>query len=192
MVDAPVGVLALQGDFAEHLNVLQQIGVEACEVRSHAEIDQAQALIIPGGESTTILKLVDLYDLRDILVKKITDGMPVFGTCAGAIVLAKRVSDGEAPLACLDATIMRNAYGRQVDSFEAVVNVKGIGDVAGAFIRAPIIEQVEEDAEVLAEHEGHPVLVRQANILVSTFHPEILGETRVHRMFIDDLVRGQR
>lgn len=181
-----VGVLSLQGDFAEHLAILSQIGMQGIEVRSKADLEDADSLIIPGGESTTILKLLDLYELRDLLCKRIEAGMAVFGTCAGAIVLADRVSDGEEPLRRLDVGILRNAYGRQVESFETPVQVKGLEEpVRAVFIRAPIIEEAGEKVEVLAEYEGHPVLVRQGKLLASTFHPELAGETRIHSMFAE-------
>lgn len=183
-----VGVLALQGDFAEHLEVLQSMGVEAFEVRAERELEDCDALIIPGGESTTILKLLDRFDLRDRLIKKIEQGTPTFGTCAGGIVMARRSSDGERPLGVLDVSVVRNAYGRQVDSFEAEVDVKDAGTVRGAFIRAPVIDSVGPGVEVLAEFAGKPVVVRQGNILVSTFHPEVTGDDSLHRYFLERLL----
>lgn len=183
-----VGVLALQGDFAEHITICRTIGVETVEVRSDVQAEQADALIIPGGESTTILKLIDRFELRELLIKRIKEGMPVFGTCAGAIVLATKVSDGEPPFGLLDISIERNAYGRQVESFEAEIDVPRIGSVVrGAFIRAPIITGVADEVETIATHEGAPVLVRSGAMVAATFHPEIVGETRVHRWFFSEV-----
>jgi pyridoxal 5'-phosphate synthase pdxT subunit len=182
-----VGVLALQGDFAEHLRTLKRLGVEVAEVRSLADLENVDALVIPGGESTTILKLIDRFDLRDALTKRIKDGMPVLGTCAGGIVLADKVSDGELPLGILDLSVRRNAYGRQNESFEAEIEVEGIdgGPVNAIFIRAPQFERVGEDAQVLATWADQPVLMRFGHILVSAFHPELTEDDRVHRYFVD-------
>lgn len=181
-----IGVLSLQGDFAEHLSILSKLGVEGTQVRSKADLEKADALVIPGGESTTILKLLDLYELKEALSKRIEAGMAVFGTCAGAIVLAARVSDGELPIGVLNVGILRNAYGRQIESFETSIDVEGLDEpVWGVFIRAPIIEEVGEAVEVLASYEGNPVLVRQERVLASTFHPELAGETRIHSIFLE-------
>ena len=191
MVDARVGVLALQGDFAEHLAVLESCGYRRLAVRSCLDLDQADALIIPGGESTTMLKLIDRYEMREALVKRVQGGMPVFGTCAGAIVLASRVSDGERSLGVWDLTVERNAYGRQVESFEADVTVAGLdGPVRGIFIRAPIITDAG-DSRVMATWEGRPVLVRSESLLAATFHPELVGESRIHRWFVENLCAGK-
>lgn len=180
-----VGVLALQGDFAEHVAILSRIDASPFEVRTREDLERAHFLVIPGGESTTILKLIDRYELREPLVKRISEGMPVFGTCAGAIVMASDVSDGESPLGVLDMTITRNAYGRQVDSFEASFDVEGLKEpVTGVFIRAPVIERVGPDAQILATWGTRPVLVLDGTMLVSTFHPELAGETRIHEMFL--------
>lgn len=190
-VDARIGVLALQGDFAEHLAVLESCGYRGFPVRSCLDLDAADALIIPGGESTTILKLIDRYELREPLVKRVGSGMAVFGTCAGAIVLAGRVSDGEPALGVWDMTVRRNAYGRQVESFEAELEVAGLeGPVQGIFIRAPIITEAG-DATVMATWEDQPVLVRKDKMLAATFHPELAGETRIHRWFVENLCRGK-
>jgi 5'-phosphate synthase pdxT subunit len=187
-----VGVLALQGDFAEHLRTFRRLGVEAAEVRSLSDLENVDALVIPGGESTTILKLIDRFDLRDALTKRIKDGMPVFGTCAGAIVLADKVSDGEPPLGLLDLAVRRNAYGRQNESFEAQIDVEGIdgGPVNAIFIRAPQFESVGDDAEILATWADQPVLMRFGKVLVSAFHPELTGDDRVHRYFVDSVCRS--
>jgi 5'-phosphate synthase pdxT subunit len=181
----PVGVLALQGDFAEHLSVLERLGIAVIEVRKGSELDSVSGLIIPGGESTTILKLLDRFTLTDSLKRRIAEGMPVFGTCAGAIVLARETSDGEPPLGVLDIEVKRNAYGRQVDSFEAPVVVDGIGVIEGVFIRAPVITEVGGDVEVLATLDGVPVLVRQGAILASSFHPEMTDESYLHTYFVE-------
>lgn len=181
----PVGVLALQGDFAEHLSVLERLGIAVIEVRKGSELDSVSGLIIPGGESTTILKLLDRFTLTDSLKRRIAEGMPVFGTCAGAIVLARETSDGEPPLGVLDIEVKRNAYGRQVDSFEAPVVVDGIGVIEGVFIRAPVITEVGDDVEVLATLDGVPVLVRQGAILASSFHPEMTDESYLHTYFVE-------
>jgi 5'-phosphate synthase pdxT subunit len=182
-----VGVLALQGDFAEHLEVLRSCGYPAATVRSCDDLENVNALIIPGGESTTILKLIDRFEMRDALVKRIEHGMPVFGTCAGAIVLARRVSDGERPLGVVNVQIERNAYGRQRDSFEADIDVAELGaTVRGVFIRAPVITD-PGSSTVMAEWTRRPVLVRSGSLLLATFHPELAGEDRVHRYFVEDI-----
>jgi len=184
-----IGVLVLQGDFAEHLKILQRCGYRALGVRSTQDLEIVDALIIPGGESTTIIKLIDRFGLRDAITKRIDAGMPVFGTCAGAIVLARRVSDGEPPLGLLDATITRNGYGSQVDSFEADLDVEGFETpVRGVFIRAPFIDEVGADVTVMASWGDRPVLVRSKNILASTFHPELAGEHRIHKYFVEQMI----
>lgn len=188
MVDPRIGVLALQGDFAEHLSVLKSLGYSTLEVRSCLDLEQADALIIPGGESTTMLKLIDRYEMRDALVKRVTSGMPVFGTCAGAIVLADRVSDGERTLGIWDLQVERNAYGRQAQSFEADIPVEGFEQpVRGIFIRAPIITD-PGGSTVMATWDGQAVLIRRDNMLAATFHPELAGETRIHHWFVENLV----
>ena len=182
-----VGVLALQGDFAEHLAVLRSCGYPGSEVRSTEDLEDVDALIIPGGESTTILKLIDRFEMRDALKKRISSGMPVFGTCAGAIVLAQEVSDGEPPLGVAPVRIERNAYGRQRNSFEADLEIPELGGaVRGVFIRAPVITD-PGDAYVMGSWAGRPVLVRSGNLLLSTFHPELAGEKRVHRYFVEQI-----
>jgi 5'-phosphate synthase pdxT subunit len=189
MVEATsLGILSLQGDFAEHQATLSRLGIASSQIRSAEQLDSVSALIIPGGESTTMLKLLDRFELRDLLTKKIEDGLPVFGTCAGGIILSKRVSDGEAPIPILDVTVKRNAYGPQVESFETEIEVSGVGSVKGVFIRAPVIEDVGSEVQVLGEWADDPVVVRQNNILFSTFHPELTEETRLHRYFLDEIV----
>jgi 5'-phosphate synthase pdxT subunit len=189
VVEVRVGVLALQGDFAEHLEALDRCGVSGKEVRTAQDLGNVDALIIPGGESTTILKLLDRFDLRDPVGKRIEAGMPVFATCAGAIVLANQVSDGEPPLGLLEIAVRRNAYGRQRESFEAGIEVEGLegGPVRAVFIRAPIFEQAGKDVHVLATWAGHPVVVRSGAILATAFHPELTEDQRMHRYFLEEV-----
>ena len=175
------GVLALQGDFREHALALREAGAAPIEVRTPEDLAEVQCLVIPGGESTTIAKLARAYGLVDPIRERAAAGMPMFGTCAGMIVLARRV-DGGAPLfGLMDIGVRPNAYGRQVDSFEADLDVTGIDHpVRGVFIRAPRILDVGPGVSVLAEHEGTPVVLEQGNLLVSSFHPELVGETAMH------------
>jgi pyridoxal 5'-phosphate synthase pdxT subunit len=189
-----VGVLGLQGGFAEHLAALRRCGAEAVDVRSAGQLSGCDALVIPGGESTTMLKLLDRFDLRGPLVERIEAGLPVFGTCAGAIVLSARASDGEAPLGVLDLAVRRNAYGRQVESFETDVDVRGLGPVRAVFIRAPVFEETGPGVEVLATltpngdgGEARPVLVRAGGLLASAFHPELTDDLRLHRFFLREV-----
>ena len=180
-----VGVLALQGDFREHVRVLASIGAVPVEVRTPAELTDVDRLVIPGGESTTIAKLARAGDLVGPLQERARDGMPILGTCAGMIVLAERVRDGEPLLSLMDVTVRRNAYGRQIESFEAGVDVDGIDHpVRGVFIRAPWIEDVGADVRVLSSHEGRPVVLQQGNLLAASFHPELVGETALHEYFL--------
>ncbi|HKZ75647.1 MAG TPA: pyridoxal 5'-phosphate synthase glutaminase subunit PdxT [Actinomycetota bacterium] len=175
------GVLALQGDFREHARVLAEIGVPPVEVRTPEDLARVDLLVIPGGESTSIGKLAASAGLVEPIRERAAGGMPVLGTCAGMIVMAQRVEGGEPLLSLIDITVRRNAYGRQVDSFEADIDVEGIDDpVRAVFIRAPIVEDVGERVTVLAEHEGHPVVLEQGNLVVASFHPELVGETRLH------------
>ena len=180
-----VGVLALQGDFREHEGVLADLDAAPVEVRTPADLADVDALVIPGGESTTIGKLARAYGLVEPIRARAATGMPVFGTCAGMIVLAEHVIDGEPLLSLMDVTVRRNAYGRQVDSFEADITVDGIEHpVRGVFIRAPWIEEVGAGVDVLAEHEGRPVVLRQGRLLAASFHPELVGETALHEAFL--------
>ena len=175
------GVLALQGDFREHARVLDAAGASPVEVRTAAELQEVDLLVIPGGESTTMGKLARAGDLVAPVVDRIAAGMPVLGTCAGMIVLARRVEGGEPLFGVVDVTVRRNAYGRQVDSFEADVDVAGIDHpVRGVFIRAPRVEDVGPDVRVLAEHEGYAVVLEQGHVVVASFHPELVGETALH------------
>ena len=179
------GVLALQGDFREHARALAEAGATPVEVRTADHLADVQCLVIPGGESTTIGKLARAYGLVEPVRERAAGGMPIFGTCAGMIVLAREVIDGEPLLSLMDLTVRRNAYGRQVDSFEADITVDGIGHtVRGVFIRAPRVERIGEGVDVLAEHEGHAVVLEQGNLLVSSFHPELVGETALHEYLL--------
>ena len=180
-----VGVLALQGDFREHIRVLADLGAAPIELRTPSQLDDVQALVIPGGESTTIGKLARSAELVEPIRERAEAGMPVLGTCAGMIVMAERVIDGQPLLEVMDVTVRRNAYGRQVDSFEADVAVEGIDHpVRGVFIRAPWIEETGPDVEILAEHEGRPVVLRQGTRVAASFHPELIGETGLHEAFL--------
>jgi 5'-phosphate synthase pdxT subunit len=181
-----IGVLALQGDFREHLDTLRAIGVEGIEVRLPQDLDGIDALILPGGESTTMRRLIERWGLRQPIIDVARSGTPLYGTCAGMIVLAREIAGGEAPIVpLLDVTVVRNAFGRQLESFETAVRVPVLGDrpIRGVFIRAPTIERVGPDVDVLATLEdGRIVAVRQGAILATSFHPELAGETRFHRL----------
>lgn len=185
-----IGVLALQGDFREHIQTLNAIDVQTVEVRRPGELGQIDGLIIPGGESTAMQKLAQAFDLWEPLRDSIASGLPVFGTCAGLILLASQITDGivgQESLGALDVTVRRNAFGGQLDSFETDLAVAGIdGPVHAAFIRGPIIERVGQSVEVLARlHDGRVVAAREGNALGISFHPEVTGETRIHRLFAD-------
>jgi 5'-phosphate synthase pdxT subunit len=194
-----IGVLALQGDVREHLAALAECGVVARPVRRREELDSVDALVVPGGESTTISRLAQIFELLDPIRKRIDGGMPVYGSCAGMIMLAGEVLDGrpdQESFGGLDVTVRRNAFGRQVDSFEASVELAGVGPVHAVFIRAPWVERAGDDVEVLARVEGGPadgriVAVRQGNLLATSFHPELTGDTRVHALFVE-MVRAAR
>ncbi len=182
-----IGVLAIQGDFAEHMETLKRLNVEAKKVRLPEDLVGVDGIIIPGGESTTLGIVGTRYGLFDALRERIKEGLPVFGTCAGAIVLAKTILESDQPrIGVLNIAINRNAYGRQKDSFEADIYVPKLGEipVRGVFIRAPIIESVDENVEVLAELDGKPVFVQQGNVVATTFHPELTEDTRIHRYFL--------
>lgn len=184
-----IGVLALQGDFREHLQMLRRVGVDCCEVRLPAEVEHVDGLIIPGGESTTIGKLLRRFDLLEPIRRRAQAGMPIYGTCAGAIVLSTEILDRatEQPaLGLMAITVRRNAFGRQVDSFEADLMMPVLGEEPfhAVFIRAPIIERVGPDVEVLASlSDGTIVAVQQGNLLATSFHPELTEDSRVHRYF---------
>ncbi|MCS6918371.1 MAG: pyridoxal 5'-phosphate synthase glutaminase subunit PdxT [Fimbriimonadales bacterium] len=182
-----VGVLALQGDFAEHRAMLARIGVEAREVRKLSDLEPVDALIIPGGESTTIGKLMARYELDKAIRARAEQGMPIYGTCAGMILLAKTIEGSEQPrLGLMDITVLRNAFGRQIDSFEADIPFKPTPErpVRGVFIRAPIVLEVRAGVEVLSEFNGKIVAVQQGNLLATAFHPELTDDERVHRYFL--------
>ncbi len=189
-----VGVFALQGDVREHLEVLRGLGVRALGVRRASELDLCDALVLPGGESTTMAKLARTFDLFDPIRKRLADGMPTLGTCAGMILLADRLEDaaeGQETFGGLDVTVRRNAFGRQVDSFEGDIHVAGFDDPMHAvFIRAPWVEQAGPEVEVLARVEdgaaaGRIVAVRQRHLLATSFHPEVNGDPRVHGLLLD-------
>lgn len=184
-----VGVLALQGDVREHLGILGGLGSEAIPVKKPKELDKIDALIIPGGESTTIGKLAVRFGLLEPLRSAIQDGLPVYGTCAGMILLAGAVTEGDQPLiGALDVVVKRNAFGRQNESFEADLEVDGLDTPFHAvFIRAPWIEKVGSDVEVLSEVDDHAVMVRQGNILATSFHPELTEDGRIHQMLLDSI-----
>ncbi|MFD0416284.1 pyridoxal 5'-phosphate synthase glutaminase subunit PdxT [Streptomyces sp. NPDC127108] len=197
MNDTPViGVLALQGDVREHLVALATADAVARPVRRPEELAEVDGLVIPGGESTTISKLAALFGLLEPLRARVREGMPVYGTCAGMIMLADKILDprsGQETVGGIDMIVRRNAFGRQNESFEAAVDIKGVaGDpVEGVFIRAPWVESVGADVDVLAEHEGHIVAVRQGDVLATSFHPELTGDHRVHALFVD-MVRAKQ
>jgi pyridoxal 5'-phosphate synthase pdxT subunit len=181
-----IGVLALQGDFAEHVAMLRMIGVEPVEVRLPAHLEGLSGLILPGGESTTMRRLIDRWALREPLLEFARTGAPLFGTCAGMIVLSKEIADGDEPvLPVLDVTVRRNAFGRQLDSFEGELNVPIVGaqPVHAVFIRAPIIERVGPGVDVLAKLDDERIVaVRERNVVATAFHPELAGEPRFHRL----------
>ncbi|MEU8330745.1 pyridoxal 5'-phosphate synthase glutaminase subunit PdxT [Micromonospora sp. NPDC048839] len=193
-----IGVLALQGDVREHLAALAAAGADARPVRRPTELDAVDGLVVPGGESTTISKLADIFEMREPIDKRIAGGMPVYGSCAGMIMLATEVLDGrpdQRGFAGIDMTVRRNAFGRQVDSFEAPVTISGVSGAPfhAVFIRAPWVERVGAGVQVIGSVTGGPaadriVAVRQGNLLATSFHPELTGDLRVHAYFVD-LVR---
>jgi 5'-phosphate synthase pdxT subunit len=186
-----VGVLALQGAFAAHARVLAELDAEAVEVRTPDDLDTLDALIIPGGESTTISMLLESSRLFEPLAERLSGGLPVFGTCAGMILLATDVLDGrpdQRSFGAIDIAVRRNAYGRQIDSFEADLAVAGLdAPFHAVFIRAPAVERVGPGVEVLASHEGRPVLARQDSVTVASFHPELSGDARLHQRFLQEV-----
>lgn len=193
-----IGVLAVQGDVREHVRTLDGLGVRAIPVRRTSELDACDGLVIPGGESTTMGKLARAFDLLEPIRQRLKEGMPAFGTCAGMIMLADRVEDGtsdQETLGGLDITVRRNAFGRQVDSFESDLAVEGLdAPVHAVFIRAPWVERVGDSVAVLARVADGPaagriVAVRQGSLMATSFHPEVGGDARVHRLFVD-LVRS--
>jgi 5'-phosphate synthase pdxT subunit len=182
-----VGILALQGDVREHAAALADLDTESRPVRTPADLDLVDALILPGGESTTMSMLLDSSGLREPIAARLDDGMPAFGTCAGLILLATRVLDGrpdQRSFGAIDLSVRRNGYGRQVDSFEIDI---AFGDppLHAVFIRAPLVEEVGDGVEVLAEVDGHAVMCRRGPILVASFHPELTDDRRVHSLFLE-------
>ena len=184
-----VGVLGLQGDFREHARSLEDAGASAVVVRRPEEIAEVDALVLPGGESTTIGKLLDRFALLDPLRERVAAGMPLYGTCAGLILMANAIEgpqDAPHRLGVMDVTVRRNGYGRQLDSFETDLEVTGLDETFRAvFIRAPVVERSGKGVEVLASFDGRPVLVRQGRMLGSSFHPEMTGDNRVHSLFVE-------
>ena len=184
-----IGVLAIQGDFAEHIAVLDRLSVNAREVRLPGQLESLDGLIIPGGESTTLSRLMSIYDLREPIARMAGEGRTVWGTCAGMIMLAREITEQDpVPLGIMDIGVQRNAFGRQVDSFEQPLSIAGLDHKPfhGIFIRAPVIIRVGEEVSVLsALEDGRPVAVRQGNLLATAFHPELTNDTRVHRYFLD-------
>ncbi len=187
-----IGVLALQGAFREHIIALEALDCRAVAVRLPEQLDDCRGLIIPGGESTAISKLMESYGFFQPTAQRYRDGMAVWGTCAGAILIAKEIVDGiegQRGLELMDIAVRRNAYGRQVDSFEADLEFAGIGEpYRGVFIRAPWIEGTGDAVEVLARHEEHIVAAREGRLMATTFHPELTGDPRIHRYFIEQVV----
>jgi pyridoxal 5'-phosphate synthase pdxT subunit len=179
------GVLALQGDFREHASAFRDLGVAVSEVRTPAELSDVDCLAIPGGESTTMAKLARSAELVEPIRERIASGLPILGTCAGMIVLARTVDGDPGLFEAIDISVRRNAYGRQTESFEADVDVRGTGEVRAVFIRAPAVESVGEDVEVLGTHEGRPVVLERGNVLVASFHPELVGETALHARLLE-------
>ena len=188
-----IGVLALQGAFAAHAAALQRLGVSTTEVRVAADLEQCDALVLPGGESTTMSQLLETSQLFDPLAKRIAAGMPVFGTCAGMILLSKGIADGrpdQRSFAALDIDVQRNGFGRQLDSFETEIDVLGLDRAFHAvFIRAPRISRIGSEIETLATHGGEPVLVRSKTVMAASFHPELADDDRVHQLFLN-MVQG--
>jgi 5'-phosphate synthase pdxT subunit len=183
-----VGVLAVQGDFAEHIAVLKRLGVDSVEVRLPQDLESVEALIMPGGESTTFSHLMDLYDLKEPIKRMAGAGVPIWGTCAGMIMMAGELTEKKPiPLGLMDIRVVRNAFGRQVDSFEADLEIRPLGSdpFRAVFIRAPVISRVGDSVDVLARlPDGRPVAVQQQNLLATSFHPELTGDSRLHQYFL--------
>ena len=185
-----IGVLALQGDFREHIEMLKKCNVNAVEIRMPQDLKNIGGLIIPGGESTTIGNLMQRHGLDKEIIKKHKDGMAIYGTCAGAILLSKNIESSSQPrLNLLDISVKRNDYGRQIESFEAELKIDKIGKFKGIFIRAPVIEKVGIGIKILSKLNSKPVLIQQKNILASTFHPELTGDKIIHEYFVG-IVKG--
>lgn len=185
-MNATVGVLALQGAFAAHIECLQSIGVATREIRTPEQLEEVDALLMPGGESSTMSQLLESSGLFDAIASRISSGMPTFGTCAGMILLANEILDGRSDqrsFAAIDIAVRRNAFGRQVDSFEATVETH-VGEFHGVFIRAPRIERVGPSVHVVGSLGDEPVLVQQGHVLAASFHPELSGDARLHEYFV--------
>lgn len=187
-----VGVLAVQGSFIEHMQMLKKCGANVIEVLKAEDLEGVQGLIIPGGESTTIRKLINWNNLREKILENVRNGMKVFGTCAGAVLLARKIIGEDLEkekenetLNLIDISVKRNAYGRQLQSFEAELWVKRIGKFQGVFIRAPVFSTIGKGIDVLAEYKGMPVLLENENCLVASFHPELTNDTRIHKYFLE-------
>ena len=184
-----IGVLAVQGDVREHADAIRDVGAEPVEVRLPRDLVGLDALILPGGESTTMRRLIDRYGLREPIAALARRGAPLLGTCAGMILLADRIADGDEPvLRLLDVTVERNAYGRQLDSFEADLDIPALGDepLHGVFIRAPVVTDVGPGVEVLArDADGRPIAVRQGRVMATAFHPELTADRRLHRLLLE-------
>ena len=192
MPAATVGVLALQGDVREHVAALRALGAAALEVRTPDDLDRVDALVLPGGESTAVSLLLASSGLRQPLEDRLAAGLPAFGTCAGMILLAREVVDGRADqrsLGAIDLTVRRNAFGSQAASFEADLDVAGVdgGPMHAVFIRAPVVERAGPEVEVLAAVDGRPVIARQGKILACAFHPELVGDLRLHELFLQEV-----
>jgi 5'-phosphate synthase pdxT subunit len=198
-----IAVLALQGDFERHIELLNSLGADAFAARLPDEIAAADAVVLPGGESTTIGKLMDRYGLKDAILTAHAAGKPVYGTCAGMILLAQRIEagtgerGGQSTLGLMDITVARNAFGRQIDSFEVELDAPllvadGEPPLHAIFIRAPIVVQTGPGVEVVARHKDQVVFVRQGSLMASSFHPELTGDTRVHEYFLDTIDLGRR
>ena len=184
-----VGVLALQGAFKLHVQALKRLGVEAIEVRTLENFEASQALIIPGGESTTMSFLLESSGIFEALQERSNNGMPILGTCAGMILLSSKITDGrndQKPLKLIDIEVRRNGYGRQIDSFESDLMIKGFENFfTGGFIRAPLVESAGENVDVLAELNGQPIMCRQESTIVTSFHPELADDDRIHAEFLE-------
>ena len=194
-IDPLIGVLALQGDVREHLVALAGLGVTARPIRRASELADLDGIVVPGGESTTICRLLDVFELREPLAERLAAGLPAFGSCAGMIVLATEILDGRAdqrPLGAIDIVVRRNAFGRQVDSFETDLEIDEVagGPLRAVFIRAPWVERTGPDVTVLARVGEHPVAVRQGNVLATSFHPEVSGDDRLHALFLALVARS--
>ena len=184
-----IGVLAIQGDFIEHINILQTLGVECREIRLPEQLSDVDGLIIPGGESTTLSRLLTRYDLRQPIKKLATDGKPLWGTCAGMIMMASEITENDpVPLEIMDIGVQRNAFGRQIDSFEQELEITGFDETPyhAIFIRAPVIKRVGSGVSIMASlQDGRPVAVQQANLMATSFHPELTKDARFHAHFLN-------